>query len=90
MQQGLAAGEVAALRKLLKVDRRTSRRWSKWWVTDFVDTAFWKDARARFSPPVSYSTLPLSLCNWFAIDLVNPNPESLTTLMKFLRPLYDP
>ena len=43
----------------------TAARWSGGgnggWAP-FVDSSFWKEARARFMPPLCHNTMPLSLC----------------------------
>ena len=49
----------------------------------FVQSAFWKAARARFMPSVCELTLPLSLCAAFGVD----RRDRLLDLLKFLSPI---
>jgi hypothetical protein len=55
------------LRKSLGIDRRTLERWRQWWLETFVQSSFWKAARARFMPSVCEQTLPGSLAEAFGI-----------------------
>jgi hypothetical protein len=71
---------------LLGVSLRTLARWREWWKAAFVDSAFWKAARAFLSPPVAESGLPLSLLERFGPD----EEERLVALLKFVRPLSTP
>jgi hypothetical protein len=70
----------------LQIDRRTLERWRQWWLDVFVKSEFWKSARARFTPPVCEATLPLSLCEAFAID----RQDQLLKLLHFLSPMTTP
>jgi hypothetical protein len=89
MIHGLSAKRVEQLRKALdlQVDRRTLERWRQWWLGLFVESAFWKEARARFMPPLCQQTLPLSLCLSFAVDECR---DRLLELLKFLSPITTP
>jgi hypothetical protein len=86
MQQGATPARASRLRELLGVSLRTLARWREWWKAAFVDSAFWKAARAFLSPPVAESCLPLSLLERFGPD----EEERLVALLKFLRPLSTP
>jgi len=68
MNHGLSQTRVAQLRKTLTVSRATLNRWRRWWRTHFVQTPFWKTARARFMPLVCELNLPGSLCERFGED----------------------
>lgn len=83
MRHGLKPKRVQALRESLAIDRRTLERWRAWWLETFVQSTFWKAARARFMPLVNESNLPLSLCEAFQID----RRDKLLELLKFLSPL---
>ena len=83
MRHGLSAHRVQALRERLGIDRRTLERWWVWWLENFVHSAFWKAARARFMPLLCESTLPLSLCEAFEIE----RKDRLLDLLKYLSPL---
>lgn len=43
------------------VPGRTVRRWRTWWTTIFVASAFWTEARARFSTGMDERQMPASL-----------------------------
>ena len=60
MIHGLKPERVRRIREALQVDSRTVKRWRQWWLDSFVRSSFWKAARARFMPPLSEPTLPLS------------------------------
>jgi hypothetical protein len=83
VRHGLKAERVRALRESLGVERRTLERWREWWLEQFVQSAFWKAARARFMPLVCELTLPLSLCEVFGVD----RRDRLLDLLKFLSPI---
>jgi hypothetical protein len=86
MQQGLAPWRLSRLRDELGVSRQTLERWRMWWRTAFVDSPFWKAARAVFSPSVAESEAPRSLIERFAGNEL----EQLAALMRFLAPLSVP
>jgi hypothetical protein len=86
MTHGIKPQRVEVLRERLGVDGRTLERWRQWWLTTFVESSFWKEARARFMPVPSQKTLPWSLCEKFAIH----QRERLLRLLRFLRPLTTP
>ena len=83
---GLKPGRVRRIRQALQIDSRTLKRWRQWWVDSFVRSSFWKAARARFMPPLSERTLPLSL--WLRFDLEGRN--RLLAVLQFLRPITTP
>ena len=83
MRHGLKAERVQALRESLGIDRRTLERWREWWLESFVQSPFWKAARARFMPLVCESNLPLSLCEAFGMD----RRDKLLDLLSFLSPI---
>jgi hypothetical protein len=83
MRHGLKDEQVGALRESLGIDRRTMERWRKWWLEVFVQSPFWKVARARFMPLICEATLPWSLCQAFGMD----DRDRLLDLLKFLSPI---
>lgn len=83
MRHGLKAERVRALRESLGIDRRTLERWRTWWLKEFVQSPFWKVARARFMPLIGEGTLPWSLCQAFGMDC----RDRLLDLLKFLSPI---
>jgi hypothetical protein len=83
MAHGLKPERVHRLREVLGIDRRTLERWRQWWLVIFVESSFWKEARARFLPPLCPQTLPWSLCLSFA---VGKRRDRLLELLKFLAP----
>ena len=86
MSHGLKPERVQRLREALKIDRRTLQRWRQWWLGLFVEGSFWKEARARFMPPLCQKTMPLSLCVSFGIE----RRDRLLELLKFLAPITTP
>jgi len=89
MMHGLKPERVAQIREALdlKIDRRTLQRWRQWWLGLFVESTFWKEARARFMPLWCPKTLPLSLCLSFAIE---DRRDRLLALLQFLSPITPP
>ena len=89
MVHGWKPKRVEQLRKALglKVDRLTLERWRQWWRGLFVESSFWKEARARFMPPLCPEDLPLSLCLRFEIE---ERRDRLLELLKFLSPMTTP
>lgn len=81
--QTLTAERVSALCELLGVDRRTLRRWRRWWRCQLVHLPWWRVARARFSPALDVQRLPGSLLDRFTGTL----EVQLAALLKFLSPL---
>jgi hypothetical protein len=86
MVQGLKPPRVKLLREQLGIDRRTLERWRQWWVVIFVESSFWKEARARFMPPLEHQTMPRPLCEAFKVE----RRDRLLELLKFLSPLTTP
>jgi hypothetical protein len=89
MVAGLKPERVARIRQALglKLDRRTLERWRQWWLGRFVQSRFWKEARARFMPPLCPKTLPRSLCLSFAVA---ERRDRLLELLRFLSPITTP
>lgn len=83
MQQGATPMRAQRLRELLGASLETLARWRRWWADAFVESDFWKVARARFSPPVDERGCPLSLLERFGIT----EPERLVAAVSFLSPL---
>lgn len=83
MQQGPSPWRVRRLRELLGVSAQTLARWRVWWAEAFAESAFWKAARAAFSPPVGETAVPNSLLERFAGDA----HEQLAALLRFLSPI---
>ena len=84
---GLTDARVARLSEWLRVPERTIARWRRWWLKDFVESSFWKNARARFMPPVVDAALPVSLLGQFKED---PDfPSQLVALLHFLTGLSE-
>lgn len=89
LAHGLKPERVAQIRQALdlEIDRRTLERWRQWWLGLFIESSFWKEARARFMPPLCQQTLPLSLCLSFAVE---ERRDRLLELLKFLAPITTP
>jgi len=86
MLHGLSGERVGRLRQVLQMDRRTLQRWREWWLETFVQTRFWRAARAFFMPPVCEQTLPWSLAQHYGVE----QGDRLVDLLKFLAPLTVP
>lgn len=86
MQQGPSPWRARRLRELFGVSLQTLARWRAWWAEAFAESAFWKTARAAFSPPVAETLVPSSLLERFA----GAAHEQLTALLRFLAPLSTP
>jgi hypothetical protein len=86
MVHGLKPERVQRLREALGIDRRTLERWRQWWLGIFAESSFWREARARFMPPLCQKTLPWSLCESFAVE----RRDRLLDLLKFLAPITTP
>jgi hypothetical protein len=86
MIHGLKPGRVRRIREALQIDSRTLKRWRQWWLDSFVRSSFWKAARARFMPPLSERTLPLSL--WLSFEL--EERQRLLAMLQFLGPITTP
>lgn len=83
MDKALTAERLAKLQRLLGVDRRTVRRWQRWWRESFPRTALWSAERGRLIPPVAESELPGSLLERFTGRF----HDRLISLLSFLSPL---
>ena len=83
MMHGLNGGRVELLREELGIDIRTLNRWREWWLGEFVQSPFWKVARARFMPLLRETDMPLSLVERFKAT----GCEGLVKLMRFLAPI---
>ncbi len=86
MIHGLTPERVKSLREALGIDRRTLERWRQWWLVTFLESSFWREARARFMPPLCPKTMPLSLCQSFEVE----RRDRLLDLLKFLAPITTP
>jgi hypothetical protein len=84
LRDGLTARRVEALREQLGVDVRTLRRWRRWWQEVFVESAFWRAARARFTPPLAESALPGALLERFTAET---SRGVLVQTLQFLAPI---
>jgi len=82
MRHGPNTRRVEALREALGIDVRTLRRWREWWLSTFVDSAFWKQSKVRFMPPLDERKMPLAL-----VEAFGSARDRFLELMKFLSPL---
>jgi len=80
---GVTSSRLRWLREKLSIDRRTLERWRKWWRETFPRTSFWKNAKARFLPPLDPDFLPRSLLLRFGTGSV----EGIVALLRFIAPL---
>lgn len=86
MQQGVTPVRAKRLRELIGVSYQTLARWRAWWATTFVESDFWKGAKAAFSPPADEGGFPLSLLLRFGPD----EEVRLVALLRFIRELSTP
>jgi hypothetical protein len=86
MLHGLKPQRVQCLHEALGIDRRTLERWRQWWLGIFIESSFWRDARARFMPPLCLKTMPLPLCESFDVQ----RRDRLLDLLEFLAPITTP
>jgi len=86
MTHGLKPERVRQLRDTLGIDRRTLERWRQWWLGLFVESSFWREARARFMPSLDHHSMPLSLCLSFEVE----KRQRLMELLRFLAPITTP
>jgi hypothetical protein len=83
MRLGVTEGRLERLNEIFDVDRRTVLRWLQWWRNAFTATAFWRNARAAFSPPVEQDRLPVTLFERFRGEAA----ERLIALLRFVTPI---
>ena len=64
LREGATQTRMRRLTELIRVDRRTIKRWRGWWRESFTAMPFWQAARAAFMPPVDEARLrrPLASC----------------------------
>lgn len=86
MMHGVKPKRVERLRDELGIDRRTLEHWRVWWVETFVQSGFWKGARARFMPGLDEEILPLSLVEEFGAE----RREGMVNLLQFISPITVP
>jgi hypothetical protein len=84
LRGGLHDRRAPQLSRLIGVPKRTLERWRAWWLKDFVDGPFWKNARAQFMPPVETGLLPASLLERFSGSDLS---QQLVAALRFLSPL---
>lgn len=84
LRAGLSDRRARQLTDWIGVPKRTLERWRAWWLQEFVDSPFWKNARARFMPPLEAAALPACLLERFAGPDVSPR---LVSALRFLSPL---
>lgn len=85
MQQGPSPWRARRLREEFGVTRQTLDRWRTWWREAFVESTFWKAAKAAFSPPAD-GEAPRSVLERFGGDEL----QQLAALLRFVAPLSTP
>lgn len=83
LHSGASASRHARLSAVIAVPPRTIARWRHWWRDTFTATPFWRNARARFMPPVAADPLPGALLERFTGD----ERERLIALLRFIGPI---
>jgi hypothetical protein len=84
LRGGLNDWRARQLTQLISVPKRTLERWRTWWLKDFVNSAFWKNARAQFMPPVEAAALPASLVERFCGSNLL---QQIVAALRFLAPI---
>jgi len=79
---GARVHRAPRLRAIFGIDRRTLERWHRWWREVFPQSAFFRAASGRFSPPLSTSDLPRSLL----VRFVGESADKLLSALLFLAP----
>jgi hypothetical protein len=83
MQQGVTPVRAKRLRELFGASLQTLARWRQWWREAFVESDFWKVAKAYFSPAADEDGFPVTLLERFRGD----EEERLIALIRFIGPL---
>ena len=65
LRHGATPDRIRQLGEAVGVSRRTVERWRRWWLEEFVRSAFWREAKGHMAWPVDEPTLPLSLLESF-------------------------
>ena len=81
MRQGPSPRSARQLGAMFGADRRTLRRWRRWWRARFPPSLFWQARRARFAPAVDEAQLPQSLAARFTGHTLR---ERVAGLLRFL------
>jgi hypothetical protein len=87
MQCGVTPTRARKLRELFGASLRTLARWRRWWREAFLESDFWRVAKALFSPAVVDGEVPSSLLERFGPD---DSDARLIALLRFLGPLTTP
>ena len=83
LRQGPSPARLSRLKELVGVSARTVRRWRTWWLSSFVESEVWREARGRLRKPADASRLPLSLLEAFK----GAPMQKLVYLLRFVSPL---
>jgi len=86
MRHGVTPPRVTQIKRLIPIDRRTLERWRQWWQDTFVQTPFWKIARARFASTVDRGAMPMSLLVAFGFASMRAYSKPLLKALAFLGP----
>jgi hypothetical protein len=91
LRHGMTVPRIQRLSELAGIDRRTIERWRVWWRKVVPATAFWRNARAAFMPPLDEARLPDALIERFTVMpeacFQHDAPDRLIALLRFLAPL---
>jgi hypothetical protein len=86
LRVGMTDRRGVRLSEWIGVPKRTIERWRIWWQAEFVESPFWRIARARFVPPLATTSLPSALLACFSgPDLF----AQLVAALRFLAPLSE-
>jgi hypothetical protein len=81
--QGRTGSAARKLREELLIDRRTLRRWQRWWRESFAKSLFWRSKQGCFARPILSESLPLGLLDRFTGDAAG----RVVALLRFIAPV---
>ena len=84
MLNGVNERRARELGEKLGVDKKTLTRWRTWWLEQFPQSQFWKEAKGRFCEQPQEGFLPLSLLENFGVP---EDSGGVLLLLKFLSPI---
>lgn len=85
LRDGPTAKRLDRLCAEFSVNRRTLRRWIRWWRETFAASRFWRASQGLFAQPVASQALPSSLL--LAFEGLGDAWPRVLAMMRFLTPL---
>ena len=84
MLHGVNERRARELGEKLGVDKKTLNRWRTWWLEQFPQSQFWKEAKGRFCEQPQEGFLPLSLLENFDVP---EDSGGVLLMLKFFSPI---